>query len=191
MTKQPLPKFEPIELADIPAASTLVFYGGNKLTEWVGGKIYKHPYTPPAFHAAFYMIDGLVLNVGKFRTVEELAKERRAKRRIDVIIYKKMPNIVRQRLVRYAALDTSKPKVGICFPDYGFTDFLRFGLRFLKPSKKDFCSENVVEVFAHQKVKVSDLKPVDTAPWDLFEYALAHPDECEVRTYWTGPEFRY
>jgi len=190
LTKQPLPKFEPIKLDEIPAASTLLFYGGNRLTEFVGNTLYKHPYTPPAFHAAFYIADGLFLNVGKFKTVEVLEKEFRSSRRIDVIRYHYINDEAKKRLCRAAVLDTSKMRVGISLPDYSFTDYLRFGLKFLKPSKKDFCSENVVELFKTEQVEVSGKKAVDTAPWTLLEFALAHPSVCEIRTLFVGPDFK-
>jgi hypothetical protein len=187
---QPLPDYPPIALEHIPPASTLLFYGGMKLTEMAGNRLYGHKYRPPAFHAAFYIEGGLFLNVGGFKVVQELGKELRSTRRIDVVIYKNIRPEYRKSMLRLAYLDASKPKIGISLPDYSWTDYLRFGLKFLKPSKKDFCSENVVEMFANGQVTVSDKKPVDTAPWDLFEYALDHPDQCEIRTLHIGPEFK-
>lgn len=184
---QPLPVFEQIELKDIPKASAILFYGGNKLTELAGNRLYKHLYTPPAFHAAFYIGQGLILNVGKFKELVELEKEFRSTRRVDVIVYD-IPVEVREKLERIALLDTSKNKMGLQLTDYAINDYLRFGLKFLKPSKKDFCSENVCEVFATQGIKVSDEKPVDTAPWTLLEYALKN--SCKIYTLHIGSEFK-
>jgi hypothetical protein len=185
----PLPKYPTIRIDEIPCASALLFYGGNRLTELVGNRLYKHPYRPPAFHAAFYIQDGIFLNVGKFKTLERVEIELRSTRRADVIIYNRLTPSSVKKLCADALLDTSHPRVGLNLPDYAMTDYLRFGLRFLKPSKKDFCSENVVELFAQEGVIVADRKAVDTAPWDLQEYAEAHPQECEIRTLWVGPDF--
>lgn|SRR3990167_4881790 len=185
----PLPLFQPITIDQIQPASALLFYGGPRLTEWAGNILYKHPYRPPAFHAAFYIWNGLFLNVGKFRTVQELSNEFRSTRRIDVLTYV-VQEEVRRSLCRSAFLDSSRPKVGLSFPDYSWTDFLRFGLRSLKPSKKQFCSENVVNIFKQGAVTVSDREPVDTAPWDILEYALANPLDVQCYTAWIGNDFK-
>lgn len=188
----PLPTYQPIKLEDVPAASTLLFYGfpGNKLTQLVGNRLYGHPYSPPAFHAAFYINDGLFLNVAKFRHLHQIEREFKSTRRVDVIIYPGISDGTRKALCKEAVLDTSRPRFGLMFPDYSFTDYARFLFRFLSPSKKDFCSENVVETFAKADIKVSDLKAVDTAPWDLQEYGESHPGECEIRTLWVGQDFK-
>ena len=190
---EPLPKYPPIKIEEIPAASGILFYGGNKLTELAGNRLYKFKYRPPAFHAAFYIGDpepGMFLNVGKFKTIQDISAEFRSTRRIDIIIYKNIDVDQRRRLAKLAIMDASKPKVGVSLPDYGITDYLRFGLRFLRPSKKDFCSENVCELLAAESVIVSSNKPVDTAPWDLQEFAEANPESCEIRTLWIGPDFK-
>lgn len=185
-----LPKYEDIGILQIPKGSVILFYGGNKLTELVGNKIYKHRYVPPAFHAALYAGNGVILNVGKFKTFQPLTKELISTRRVDVIIYNKLDVYKREDLVRDAMLDADKPRTGIQVSSYAITDYLRFGLRFLKPSKKDFCSENVVELLEGVGIKSSDSKAVNTAPWDLLEYALDHKDECDVKTLWVGTEFK-
>lgn len=186
-----LPKYDEIKLPKILPASTLIFYNGNKLTEWFGRQFAKHPYKLPAFHAAFYLSDGLFLNVGKFKTLQKLEDERLSTRRIDVITYKNIPDEVRRRLVIHAALDTTKPKIGFQLPDYAVLDYARFLLKFLKPSRKDICSENVVELFQSEGIQVSEKEPFNTAPWHLFEFAVKNPQLCEVRTYWKGPDFKY
>lgn len=188
---KPLPAYPSIAFTDIPKASTLLFYGGVKLTELVGNNVYGHPYNPPAFHAAFHCEEGLFLNVGAYRTIQLLNYFCRSTRRIDVIIYKDLSKEQQEQARREAYLNVSKPKGLIALPDYGWKDFLRFGLPFLKPSKKQFCSENVVLLFGKVGYKVSDLKPEDTAPWDLYEYALKHPELCEIRTAWIGADFKY
>lgn len=189
---QPLPTFEAINLSKVPSGSILLFYGspGNKLTQMVGNNMYHHPYTPPAFHAALYIENGLFLNVGKYKLIQALEHEFRSTRRVDVIIPLKMDAGQRKTICKLAYLDTSKPKVGINLPDYSWTDYLRFGARFLKPSKKDFCSENVVELMNAAGVEVTKHKPVDTAPWHLLEHALASPQDFKIRTVHTGDEFK-
>ncbi len=186
---EPLPGHPAMTVAEIPAASALLFYGGPRVTELVGERVYKHPYHPPAFHAAFYIDQGLFLNVGAFREIADVLGEFRTTRRIDVLIYTRLDPVQRQKLVRRAMLDTSRPKGIVAIADYSWTDFLRFGLTFLKPSKKEFCSENVVNLFNSEGIRTTDLPPDRTAPWDLYEYALAHPDEVTIRTLWIGPEF--
>lgn len=190
METKPLPKCAPIAVSEIPEASALLFYGGNKLTEFVGNNLYKHPYRPPAFHAAFYIRDGLFLNVGKFKVIQKLEDEFRSSRRIDVISYSALLNADRVALCTFAILDTSKPKVGFDLPDYGIIDYLRFGFKFLRPTKNDICSENVVELFAMRKIVVSYRRPADTAPWHLFEFAYQNPEVCVVRTLHVGADFK-
>jgi hypothetical protein len=188
---KPLPSYPKIEVSEIPAASTLLFYGfpGNKLTQLVGNRVYGHSYNPPAFHAAFYLTDGLLLNVGKFRRLHQIEKEFKSTRRIDAISYPGISPETRRVLCKEASLDTSSPRFGLMFPDYAFTDYARFLFKIFRPSKRDFCSENVVETFAKADIRVSDLKPVETAPWDLQEFAEAHPEACEIRTLWVGGDF--
>lgn len=185
-----LPEYPRLGINEILPASTILFYGGNKLTEAFGNNLYHHPYIPPAFHAAVYIEDGLFLNVGKFRTLESLTKECRSTRRVDIITYSM--DLAKRNAIRVAALkDTSQPKVGLSLPDYAWTDYLRFGFKRFHPSKNDFCSENCVELFGKAGVIISDRKAVDTAPWHLLEYALAHPDTCHVHTLWIGPDYKY
>lgn len=185
---KPLPKFDSIDLEDIPAASLLLFYGGTKITELVGNRLYGHPFHPAAFHAAFFIQDGLFLNVGAFKTIQLIKDEYRSTRRIDVISDLSLLPQERKQLCLAATQDVDKPKIGLNLPTYSVFDFLRFGFKFLKPSKKDICSENCVEIFGTLGRKISNNKPVDTAPWDLFEYALDNP-EFQVNTLWEGPDF--
>ena len=187
---KPLPNYPKIGIANVPPASALIFYGspGNKATELVGSRLYKFKYNPVPFHAALYLDKGEFLNVGKFKTVESLKDNMKNTRRIDVIEYAMSDEQLAEILYR-GRRDTSKPKHPLDLTDYAVTDFLRFGLRFLKPSKKDFCSENVVENMAHGGIKVSDLKAVDTAPWDLLEFAEANPHLCRIYTLYEGDEF--
>lgn len=185
---QSLPVYQRIPLAQIPTASTILFYGGNKITELFGNRIYKHPYHPPAFHAALYISDDTMLNVGKFKTLKSLSEEFASTRRVDVITYD-ISDKRRAAIARAALKDITHPRVGIQLPDYSFTDYLRFGVKIFKPSKKDFCSENVVELFEGEGVKVSDLEPYNTAPWDLQEFAEANQPFCRLFTVHLGPDF--
>lgn len=192
MTIQPLPKFEPIELDHIPSASALLFYGGNKITEWYANHRYKHPYKPGAFHAAIYLEHGLTLNVGAYKVIHELSKEFLTTRRVDVIVYKDLTDTQRSFVRRQAYLDADDPKL-FKFPTYGVFDFLRFEplvRKFVPASKrKDICSENVAKHFSGTGCAVSEYEPARTAPWHLLEYALAHPGRCDVRTVWVGEKF--
>jgi len=190
MKFQGLPNHQIIPMGRIRVGSTLLFYGGNKLTELIGNKFYKHPYKPPAFHAAFYIGQGLFLNVGKFKVVQLLDKEFRSTRRIDVIDYQMSPE-ARARMARTAILDASKPKVGLSLPDYDIRGYLAFGLKFIKPSKKkDYCSDNVVDLHNTESHKVSDRKDETTAPWHLYEYALKTTDTSKMYTVWVGEDYK-
>jgi len=187
---KPLPVYPTIKTGEIPPASAILFYGGNRLTELAGNRLYKHPYKPPAFHAAFYIEDGLILNVGKFKTIETIESELRSTRRVDVIIYKGLSVDTVEALKKSAYLDLDKPKAGIQLPTYAITDYMRFGLRWFKPSKKDFCSENVVEIYAKYGIRISDQESYNSAPWDLAEFAEANLDLCELRTLYVGADFK-
>jgi hypothetical protein len=192
---KPLPVFDRIALSAVKPASVLLFYGGNKITEFVGNVVYRHPYKPPAFHAALYLGtipylgDRLMLNVGGYKTLKDLDGELLSTRRVDVIELN-MPDAAREAAKGIAAKDTSKLDKPIELPDYGWTDYLRFGFKFLKPSRKDFCSENCVEILEQVGVKSSHKKAVDTAPWTLLEFALANPDRAHVFTLHVGDKFR-
>lgn len=187
----PLPDYTTIEINAIPPASALLFYGGTWLTELAGNRMYRYPYKPPAFHAAFYIEDGLFLNVGAFKTIEQIESHLQTTRRVDVVIYKDTPQADRQKLLERAYTDTSKPKIGFSLPDYDWKGYLHFGIKWFKPfGSKDFCSENVVELFETAGVKVSANEPSETAPWDLQLYAEANPETCEIRTVYVGPDFK-
>lgn len=185
----PLPTFPSIEIKDIPASSILLWYGGVKITELVGNRLYGHPYYPAAFHAAFYMDNGLYLNVGAFKTIEKLELDFRSTRRIDVIIDTFLTPEERKLLCVTAEEDLSKPKIGIDLPDYSWREFLRFGFPFLKPSSKEYCSENVCNIFATAGRKISDEECNATAPWHLLEHALKSPG-MEIKTVWIGKDFK-
>jgi len=193
----PLPKYRPIRIEDLDGASALIFYGspGNRATELVGARLYDHAYNPPAFHAALYLQDGEFLNVGKTRQVLKIEKEFKTERRIDVIVYK-LPKKARNAVIDAGYKDTSKINSTLekllkkPLFDYAVTDFLRFGIKAIKPSKKDFCSENVVENIDIGGLHVSDMKAYDTAPWDLVEWAEEHPEVAKIYTLWEGDVFR-
>lgn len=193
MKPQPLPNYQKIEINDILPASTLLFYGGNKATEFYGNHRYHHQYTPPAFHAAFYLETGLQLSVGKFKVIKIVEEEFRSTRRVDVIMYPTIPEDVRKKVLHDAYLDADDPKLGLNLPTYGFFDFLRFEplLQWLPKSKHDICSENVYKRFLAEGVTVAN-KPSKTevAPWMLLEYALANPSRCQIRTLWIGKDFK-
>lgn len=188
-----LPEYDFIKLEAVPPASTLLFYGGNKWTEFYGRKRYKHPYDPPAFHATFYIENGLMLNVGKFKTLTAVEREYASTRRVDAIIYRTIPDNVRKELMKDAYLGADDPKFGLNLPTYGWTDFLRFEplLQWLPKNKHDICSEDVYKRFARYGIETAT-KPqkVEVAPWMLYEFALAHPELCDIKTVWRGLDFK-
>lgn len=193
MKLQPLPEFPSITLRDIAPASTLLFYGGNKITSWYANKRYNHPYKPGAFHAALYLKDGLSLNVGKFKAITDVATQYRSTYRIDVITYLDLTPEQREAVVKQGLLDADEPHVGFNLPTYGLFDFLRFEpvLRKLLPEdKRDICSENVTREFGQADYTVSKKPAAQTAPWDLFEYALSRPEVCKLNTLWKGLDFK-
>ncbi len=194
----PLPDYPKTRLDQIPAASCFVFYGspGNKATEIGGGRLYGHKYTPVSFHAALYLKDGEFLNVGKTKEVLNIEKEFRTTRRVDVIVYKKLSDPQRAIITEAGYKDTAKTNTLLekllkkPMLDYAITDFLRFGFKWWKPSKKDFCSENVVENMNLAGFNPTDLEPYNTAPWDLVEWAEAHQLEADIYTLHEGEEFK-
>lgn len=185
----PVPVFQRISAANVKPASVLLFYGGNVWTELFGNRVYRHQYRPPAFHAAITVGSGEFLNVGKFKTINPLDKVYQSTRRVDVVEYQ-MLDTQRQFIESFARGDTDDPGPGrIKFPTYAFTDYIRFGLKWFKQSRKDFCSENVVELMNAGGLTISDREPYNTAPWHILEYALSHPNECSVKTLWVGKDF--
>lgn len=165
-----------------------MFYGGTKLTELFGNRVYRHPFTPPAFHAGLVVSSQEFLNVGKFKTIEDIKEECRSTRRVDVIRYD-LATFKREIIEKSARKDVDGPKVGQ-LPTYAITDYLRFGLKWFRPSKKDFCSENVVEHLVEVGLNPSYKEPYNTAPWHLLEWALDNAPETSVRTLWIGPDFK-
>lgn len=207
MKQAPYPR---INIDDIPPASAILFYNGNRVTERAGARLYGCPYWPPAFHAAFYIGNRMFLNVGEFRTIEDLTTELRSTRRADVVIYNALTPDQRAGMARAAMLDTSKERVGLTLPDYAVTDYLRFLVRGIHPSKSDFCSENVAEIFGRASaqglksveswavvvaaaagIRIAQGLPVDTAPWDIEKGAEALMAGAERRTLWVGPDYPF
>lgn len=187
----PLPTYQTIKVGDIPPASILLYYNVNSLTEMVGLKIYGHKYCLPSGHAAIYMDHGLIHNVGKFKLPKKIEETFKSTRRVDVIVCEGLDDDTRNGIIRDCILDASKPKVGFQLPDYAIFDYLRFGCKLWKPSKKDICSENCVEIFHGRGVIVSDLEPYNTAPWDLQEYAeRIGPKIRPMYTVYTGKDFK-
>lgn len=195
--QSPLPSYPTIALKDIRPASALVFYGspGNKATELVGSRMYNHRFNPPAFHAALYLSNGEMLNVGKRRVIVNVEQEFKNTRRVDVIEYK-LSTKARYQIENAGRADTSKINSTleklIKRPtwDYAMTDFLRFGFKGIPPSKQDFCSENVVENMNVGGLHPSEHKAVDTAPWDLVEWAEDHMEIATIMTVWEGDVFK-
>lgn len=208
---EPLPEFEKVELNDILKASIFIFYGGTELTEVVGNYVYNHKYAPAAFHAAGYVGDGKILNIGLEAKILDIKDEFRSTRRIDVIELLDLTDAERDIICRKFRRDEGHNL-------YDAAGFVRFGsklkiLRFLKnihaSNKNDFCSDNVVDNFSEpplrrkedtdadiaaltlpRKIEVSYYSSEDTAPWHLAEHAYDHPKTRRVRTLWTGADFK-
>ena len=186
---KPLPGFPAVSILDVQPASCLLFYSGNKLTEMFGERVYRHPFHPPAFHAAITLGAGMFLNVGKFKTLNFISEEMRSTRRIDVIEYR-MDADQREKIRQAALIDADQPKIGLMLPTYGITDYLRFGFPWFKPSERDICSENCLELLAVAGVRGSAKPTYRSAPWDLLTYALDNPEQCIVKTAWIGANFK-
>lgn len=185
----PLDPFPKINIEGIPPASVLLFYGdpGVKMTQRLGVHIYGCKYHPP-FHAAIMLRDGLIHNVGKFRTDKLLEPELRDTRRVDVLIY---PMIEDQRraIIQAAELDTSIPHTGIETTDYGIGQFLNFGFSFIGKGKQPVCSADVVKIMAVGRIECSDRESSETAPWDIFDHAMKNQLTVEKRTVWIGEKY--
>lgn len=185
-----LPPFQMIDPEDIPPASVILVYGfpGVKPTQRIGVHKYHHPWHP-AFHAAVYLRDGIVHNVGQFRRDILLIEMFKSTRRVDVLIYTPMSDAQRKTIFQTAELDTSVPKFGFQVTDYGIAQLLNFGFYFIKDGKRPVCSENVVKIMGKGGVTCSFEGPGSTAPWDLQEYAQANKGIVEQRTVWIGPHY--
>ena len=180
--------FPAIALEEVPAASVILFYGGNKVTELVGNRVYEFPFKPPPFHSALTVGDGEMLNVGKFKTIKPIKEELISTRRVDVIVYT-MSDTQRDIIAHNARKDVDSPRVGIQLPTYGVLDYLRFGFKWFRPTKYDVCSENCVENLATGGVTASDKEAFNTAPWDLLSYALDNIQQATPKTLWIGENY--
>ena len=184
-----LPPFTPIILDALLPADVLLFYGipGTEVTERLGVNLYGYP-NHPAFHAALMETAGLFHNVGLFTTNKLLSDEFRSGRRIDVIRYP-MTDAQRQTILQATILDTTVPKVGLNLTSYGVADFLHFGFQFIGKGKTPVCSADVVQLLAKGGITCSPHAALDTAPWDLQEYAAANHSTVKQFTLWSGPEY--
>lgn len=187
-----LPAFPSITLDELLPGDILLFYGfpGTVPTQRLGVNKYGYPYHP-AFHAALMMSCGIFHNVGQFTTDKLLADELHSNRRVDVIRYQMKPD-QRNAILQATELDTTVPKTGLNITSYGVMDFLHFGFSFIGKGKRPVCSADVVNLLAKVGIQCSPHIPMETAPWDLQEYAQANknPPGCEQRTLWVGPDFK-
>lgn len=202
-TLKTLPKYQAISVGDIPKASTLLVYGGKGLIQWFGSKVYKFKYKPIPYHAAFYAEYGRVVNVGFTTTLRKIQSFCLSKRRVDVIIYK-LNKEKRMKAIDFAY--TKAAGKGYKWRFYDFKGFAYFGVRaisdklkfikkplkwLLKPSKRDdFCSDMVAETFEQAGLKVSPYSDELTAPWDLLQWAMEHPEIADIRTLHVGDKFK-
>lgn len=184
-----LPAFPEIGMDGVFPGDILLFYGfpGTEPTQRLGVNKYGCAFHPP-FHAALMMVDGIFHNVGQFTTDKMLSDEFKSSRRIDVIRYQMTPS---QRTAVYQAteLDTTIPRVGLNITSYGVMDFLHFGFSFIGKGKTPVCSADVVNLLAKGGVNCSPHPALETAPWDLQEYASTNPLTCQQFTLWSGPDY--
>ncbi len=205
MEKPPsLPLFPPIKIEEIPPASGIAYFAHNKIIEfygnrrhdlWGGKSITKFPFCPPPFHFARYIDNGQTLQVGHYKTIVPIQGTQkdpafRSERRIDIIIYKTIPDNIREAMVQDAMDDADKPSLFKWFT-YGFADYLRFEptIRWLIPStRKDICSEDFVKWVARHWKAIFKKAANYISPWDVYLGAMGDPD-CEIRTLWVGSDY--
>ncbi len=178
---------------DLADASILLFFGGTKITEFFGNRVYGHPYMPASYHANIYMKGLQCLNIGKTATIEDIRTFFRSTRMIVSIELLDLTQAERDIICRKAERDA-----GHNIYDAG--GFLRHGSKW-KPlawmksihasDKNDYCSDNCVDNFSEnplrkasdtdeiynelvlpRKIEVSYLPSEDTAPWHLLEHGL-------------------
>jgi hypothetical protein len=209
----PYPKFDTVSPEQVLKASIWLFYGGNKVTEFFGNHVYKHPFWPAAFHAAGGLGGAEMLNIGIEATIKDVRKEYQETRRIDVIELLDLTDFERDIICRKFRRDAGNNI-------YDAGGYARMGskfwvLRFLKnihaSDKNDFCSDNVVDNFSEpplrrkgeadeeynslllpRKIEVSYLSSEDTAPWHLLEHAIDKNFQNgtrRIRTVHIGPDF--
>lgn len=184
---EPLPEYPRITMEEIPKASGLAWYGVNRVTEMFGNRVYGHRFKPAASHFSTYLRDGLHLNVGAFRRVQPVQKDLTERRRVDVLVYN-LTDKQRREIMKTCFQDQSETDGFVEMSDYAWSDFLRFGVKWFKPSSKDFCSENHVENFLKHNVRTSHQEPYNSGPWHIVEFGL----ETDVKffTLHVGKDFR-
>jgi hypothetical protein len=213
MEFKPIPKFDFVKPEEILKASIFVFYGGTKLTEIVGNRIYKHPYWPASFHTAGGMGGPKLLNVNKITSIEDIRSMYQSTRRIDVIELLDLTDEERDIIYRKFERDAGHNI-------YDAIGYLRKGsklkaLRFLKyfhaSDKDDYCSDNVVDNFSEPPYRRSDdtdeiIKSLilprfiqvcyesseDSTPWGMLEQAMAKNFQNgtrRIRTVHVGTDF--
>jgi hypothetical protein len=183
-----LPLFPPISVSELLPGDTLLFYGypGVAVTQRLGVNKYGYKFHP-AYHAALMMRDGIFHDVGQFTTDHLIADEFKSTRRIDVIRYQ-MTQEQRTIIFQESELDTTIPHTGINITSYGIADFLHFGFSSIGRGKTPVCSANVVQLHTKANNICSVHPALDTAPWDLQEYATLTPSTQQF-TLWNGQDY--
>ncbi len=189
----PLPTYDTITVDEIPRASILLYYNGNKLTETIGNFVYKYRYVMPPFHTALYIggPENQVINVGMFVELVNLQNQLASSRRVDVIVFPELMYQERELVIRQGRKDIGK--------FYDVKGFLGFGrdipiigplINKLRPSAKlPFCSDHVVDSFNALPMKVSEFGSEQTAPWDIANYCEDNK-VGEFRTVHIGKKFK-
>jgi len=180
--KPPLPEYQGILLEDVPPGSTLLYYGGVPVTEWVGRKK-GFPYRTPPFHASLMVLDGMCLNMGWKPRIIPVQGQMQSTRRIDVVLYNDLSDKDRFNICASAALRNGRG-------NYDWRGFLSHGIKWIQPSRRqDYCSQQVVSIHRENDHIISYKPEEESAPWDLYYFGAGNP-YCELRTLHIGKDFK-
>lgn len=170
-----------IKIEDVPAASVLLYYNGNKWTE-KEARLKGFPYKDPPFHTSFYLGGGEHLNQGLKAEIKPVADEFRSTRRVDVVTY---PDLTPED--RAMICDEARKRKGRI---YDIPGFARFGFPFLKEwAFGNFCSEQVAEIFDVKGFRVSIKEPSKTEPFRLWQFSNLYPKNAPINTLHIGSEY--
>jgi hypothetical protein len=194
----PIYRWEPISVESLPKCSVLTWFGGTKITERFGERLYHFPYHPSPYHTSWYLGDGMVVNVGGKTTIEEIETLLRSTRCAVATIYKFITPEMAERIIKNGILRTaSKERLGnkydwrgFCWPLFGKIPLIN-KLPWLRPSDSDdFCTDEAVdEIFKESGISITGKDDELSYPWDVITWAEAHPEQVEIRVLWVGPDF--
>jgi len=181
-----LPPYPRINLDAVPAGAALLWMGGGPyLTGKQARVLLGYPHRNHYFHASLALGQGEHLNQGKKAVIEPIAEQYQSTQRIDVVIYRDLPEDAAERFQEWAKTREGRR--------YDYLGFLWQGLKIIRPSSYyDFCSQQVItahRVIGHQ---VSYRFEEWSAPTHIWFYAVSpnHPGLCEMRTLHLGRDFK-